>query len=213
MRPVVISADTPLSIEQFPVDWEALVTEGHAVAPDELPYLAAIARYTNDVGPPGGVFAHRFAFRADDAFDRLLGTVHGVPVLQKDFVPKLLARTAARDALTVFASDAASLEQALREAAFSRLSSFALEGALAEHLYYYGMYEHYYDHHDANDARCAARTFVEATLGDDVEQVVVFESRSPWGDWFDPHSCTDRTFVLLQRARRQLWLLCFSDSD
>jgi hypothetical protein len=46
-----------------------------------------------------------------------------------------------------------------------------------------------------------------------LESIVALDTRTPWGDWFDPCSCTDRTVLLIDRETREGALLAFSHSD
>jgi len=215
MRPIVygLDADMAQTIDDFHVDWPRLVTVGKAATKDDFPYLNAIAQYTNYCIEPFGIFAHSFHFQDDPQFDRVLNLVHALPFVEQQFIPRLLARTNAMQALGEFAQDFGTLEEALQKVKFTCINPFLLTGMLADYLFRYGMYSYFYKEHTANDARDLALSLVEATLGSDLEQIIAFQAQGPWGAWFDPHSCTDRTFLLLQKVRRKFWLFCFSHSD
>jgi hypothetical protein len=211
MRPLVYSQSTPRDIAEFSIHWRDLV--GPIEPLTNLPFLLAIQQYTNNSLPSGGVFAYSFEYRADAEFERLLSVVHGVSPLQSEAVPYLLARSHAATILVDFAKDPAILEQSLRSAAFKMINPFLLQGSLADYLFRYGMYSYYYQEHTANDAWNASREFLDTTVGLDLEAIVAFESSIAWGEWFDPHSCTDKTFLLLNRKTQRFWLCAFSHSD
>jgi hypothetical protein len=211
MRPLVYSQNTPRDIAEFSIDWGELASPIGPLV--DAPFLLAIKQYTNYSLPPWGIFAYSFEYRVDSEFDRLLSIVHGVSLLQSEVVPYLLARSRAATILTEFADDSAILEQLLRAAAFKTINPFLLQGTLADYLFRYGMYTHYYQEHTANEAWNTSGAFLDATTGLDLEAIVAFESSMPWGEWFDPHSCTDRTFLLLNKNTRRFWLCAFSHSD
>jgi hypothetical protein len=213
MRPITYSRDTPTSIEDFAVAWPEAVAVGAPIPQARHAYLEAIARYSNNDGVPDGIFAHEFLLAEDPELDRLLGLVHALPQLQVELVPRLLARTEARRALTDFETDAESLEQRIRDVRFTWLDPFSLEGVLARHLYFHGMYEFFWQHHSARDARELARSLMRETLRDELETTVAFTAQGPWGRWFDVHSCSDCSFLLADRQTRKVALFCFSHSD
>jgi hypothetical protein len=213
MRPIVVGPDTPRTIDDFAVDWSHAVAAHAPIAEARHPYLGAVARYSNDGGVPDGIFAIELLLADDRDLARLLSLVHALPGVQTEVVPRLLARTAAREALTGFAREPAELERRLREARFAWIDPFLLEGTLARHLYTYGMYEYFYQHHDAAEACALARALLRDTVGERLEEIVAFDAQGSWRQWFDEHSCTDRTFVLLNRASRVGAVLCFSHSD
>ncbi|MBX7192180.1 MAG: hypothetical protein K1X94_08990 [Sandaracinaceae bacterium] len=212
MRPIVYGPDTPRDADAFHIDWSKAVEMQVPVDHASAPYLVSIARYTNWDPPSRGLFAHRFRLSSDPELDRLLGLVHALPSLAPELAARLLARSSLRVALRPFGEGTA-LEDRLRAAAFVWNDPFVLEGTLARHLYGYGMYRHFYEDHDADAARSLARTFVSAWSTSPLESLVPLETRAPWGAWFDEHSCTDRTFLLLDRASRAALLLAFSHSD
>lgn len=210
MRPLVHSATTPRTVDAFEIDWSGAVVAVASVPEARHGYLEAIARYSND---EGGIFALELLLAEDPRLDRLLAQVHGLPHVQPELVPRLLARTSAAAALSAFSTDAAALEQALRARSFAWRDPFVLAGELARYLYDYGMVERFHDHHPAARALALAQALVRDAAGDALEDIVALDARGPWGAWFDPHSCTDRSFVLIDRRRRIATLLCFSHSD
>ncbi|WP_224242464.1 hypothetical protein [Hyalangium gracile] len=212
MRPFPIGRDTPSSMDDFAIAWPQAVAAAAPIPHARHAYLEAIARYTNDV-PPGGIFAHEFLLAEDPELDRMLELVHALARPQEELVPRLLARTQAHKALLDFEADPAALEQRIREVKFSWVDPFLLEGELARYLYFYGMYEYFWQHHSAREARELARSLVRETLRDELEQTVAFRAHGPWGRWFDVHSCSDCSFLLVDRQTRLASLFCFSHSD
>jgi hypothetical protein len=223
LQPISYDSDTPYCLDQLPVDWKRLVIEANALVTGDVskdidfPFLKTIARYTNlDFSASeikGGIFAYRFRYREDPAFDCAVQLIRAMSQIQKALVPQLLARTEARHALRLFAKDATQLEQQLTNANFSYLSPFLLQGTLAETLYFYGMYERYFQDHTANEAMESAGRFLDSTVGENLEEIAVFRSRHAWGDWFDPHSVTDDSYVAINAVPREFFLLCLSHSD
>lgn len=46
MRPIIFSADTPRSIDDFSIDWRRAVVADAGIEEARHPYLGAIARYS-----------------------------------------------------------------------------------------------------------------------------------------------------------------------
>jgi hypothetical protein len=200
-------------MDAFAIPWPEVVAADAPIPLARHAYLEAIARYTNNGAPPGGIFAHEFLLAENPELDRMLELVHALAPVQVELVPRLLARTRAREALSGFESDPGALEQRIREVKFTWLDPFLLEGELARYLYFYGMYEYFWQHHSAREARELARSLVRETLRDDLEKMVAFRAYGPWGRWFDEHSCSDCSFLLMDRQTRRASLFCFSHSD
>lgn len=209
MRPAIISGDSGVSLEE--VDWSALIV-GDQSAREGLEYVESIARYSN-AEREDGISAHCFLYREDEAFERWLDAISTRGHASGAFVARLLAGTAARAALARFAADARTLARQVEAAQFQALSPFLIEGTLADYLFHYGMYEFYYQQHAANEALDTTRAFVCELVGHDLEKIVALSSRSAWGDWFVPHSCTDFSVILFDRTRHPFWLFAFTHSD
>lgn len=203
MRPVDLSTGMPRSIDELAVEWDRLVLAATPLD-REAPYLAALAHQG------AKIFTHRFGLRVDTELEHLLSYLQVVAHLQPSFVPHVLARTAARETLLAFERDPFALEAMLSAAHFTYVSPFLLEGTLAEYLFWHGTYRHFYDERSANDARSLARSWLGSLGADDLEAVIPFQSRLPWGHWFEPHSVSDATFVLLHRGRHELLLTCIT---
>ncbi len=199
-------------MQAYSISWPEAVAADASIPLARHGYLEAIARYTN-IEPSEGIFAHEFLLSEQPELDRMLELVHLFPGVQEELVPRLLARTQAHKALSAFEANPAALEQNLRKVQFTWVNPFLLEGELASYLYSYGLYNAFWQHHSAREARELARSLVSATLRDELEQTVAFKAHGPWGHWFDPHSGTDRSFLLLDRKTRMASLFCFSDSD
>ena len=101
----------------------------------------------------------------------------------------------------------------IKEAEFEYLNSFYIEAELNRCLYYYGMYQYFYQDYTANEARELSLDFMNNLFENDLENVVAFHTLRAWGRWFDIHSCSDSTFVVLNKRARLIWLFCFSHSD
>lgn len=215
MKPFPLGPDLPTSVTSFDIHWSAWVTEVTALTEANHPYLAAIAQYSNHDGVhgPGGIFALALDLAIDAEADRLLSVVHHMSWLQSGLAASMFGRTAAATALREFGSEADGFTARIEAARFEYLSPFLLEGTLAEDLFCYGMYKYFYQDHSANEARALARRFLADTVGDELESMIPLTTRSAWGDWFDPHSCSDRSWLLIERRARRAWLLAASHSD
>lgn len=208
------------TIDDFDVDWRGLVEQAIRVDVEEDDFLRAVARYTSIDPPSEGIFAMRFAFRADGAFDELLRASAAIGRADS-IVARFLGRTSAGGRLGAFAQRGETIEANIEEAArvmrpwtpSCLLDPFALHGDLASFLYRYGMYTHFCEDHTADQAWEAARSLLKRTVGERPEERVSFRLMGPWGAWFDSNSCSDRTFLLFQRRSRRAWLYCFSHSD
>lgn len=213
MRRVIYTADMPRRIDDFAIDWAEAVVSHAPISIERTPYLDAIGRYSNITPVSLGVFAHRFVIANDSELDRALGLTHALGTLASELPAALLARTRLREALTGFARDATVLEERVREAKLEWLSPFLLEGTLASYLYGYGMYRFFQDDHDAATAVAHTRSLLASTTRSPLEAIVPLWTRLPWGDWFDVHSCTDLSMVLVDRQTREGALFAFSHSD
>lgn len=210
---MVITESMPRSIDELAVDWDEAVRVFKWIRAGDSAYLDAAARYCNNGGFPNGVFALTLLLREDPELDRLLELALHWPVVAMSLPAYLLSRTRARAALHDFARDASVLEARLREAQLRVLDPFLVEGELASYLYRYGMYRHFYDDSTPEQARELARSLLAETTSGVLDALVVFDTRDAWGDWFDEHSCTDRTFLIIDRTLRRATLLVFSHSD
>jgi hypothetical protein len=75
------------------------------------------------------------------------------------------------------------------------------------------MYRHFHDDHSADEAASHARALLESTVGASTDTIVALGSRLPCGAWFDRHSCTDQSYLLVDRQTRRGLLLALSHSD
>lgn len=210
MKPIAFGREPP-SLADYAVTWDTLVADAVRVPADYHPYLGALARYTN-APAEDGLFVVFAELRHDADFARVIAAAHTLPTIQRDLAVKFLASTSLANSLAPF-SGPETLASRLSGAALRYLRPFYLEGVLAETLYFYGMYSHFYEEHSAREAVELARSFVISTIGDDLDTVLVYQTHAPWGAWFDPHSCTDQTIVMLSLRRLTAWLLCCSHSD
>jgi hypothetical protein len=199
LRPIGFSAGSPRGPDDFRVGWASLVTGREVLASSFSPYLEAIAAYSNNDGPPGGILAVRYRLADDREFARLLPWVNQRwGGFEDGFVPLLLPQLHPQGTLA---------------SSFRWLSPFLLAGELARYAYTYGMYKWFYQDHTPGEAVLLAGQLTEVITGGDLGQVVCFQSQDKWCDWFDEHSCSDRSFLVVQARERLAWLLCFSHSD
>lgn len=88
--------------------------------------------------------------------------------------------------------------------------TFDLAGRLARHLYHGG--PHSLGSFDARDALNQAQEFVDLIIQNRYEEVSMFCFDIDWADWFYGEYW-DMTYLLYDRAQRQIWLLCLTDSQ
>ncbi|MCU0439102.1 MAG: hypothetical protein MUC49_14485 [Raineya sp.] len=215
MKPLVISSNTPRHIDiDFNIDWLNLISSGMTIdKEDDIEYLSEIKKYCNNGGIPNGIIGKMFNYRQDSDFERLLSIIHYLPLLQEHFIEYLFTKTAIQKHLTEFYSTPSDLPKQLLEAKFEYLNSFKIEGELSNYLYYYGMYDYFYQHNSTNKAMEVSKRFTKLLYQSDLENIVCFSTTLAWGNWFDQHSCTDRSFVFINHVERIIWLFCFSHSD
>ncbi len=215
MKPLPISADNPHDIDKdFSITWNQLIVSGLEMESEiEFEYLVEIKKYCNNSGMPDGICGKMFEYRSDAEFERLLSFVHYLPALGNKFITHLFVKTGIRDFLKEFHEDETELQNALEKSEFHYLDSFQIEGELSSYLYRYGMYDFFYKHNTAERAREISIDFMKHLFENDLDNVICFQSFYPWGKWFDIHSCSDRTFVFLNKRERMIWLFCFSHSD
>lgn len=215
MKPLNISSDTPHNIDtDFCIDWDNLVVEGINIdKEDDIEYLSEIKKYCNNGGIPKGIVGKVFNYKNEPDFEKLLSVIHYLPLLQENFAEYLLTKTAIKNHLTEFHTDSAALATHIRAAAFAYLDAFNIEGELGNYLYHYGMYDHFYKHNSASKAIEISRRFTQLLYQSDIDNVVCFTTRNPWGNWFDIHSCTDYSFLFINKIEKTIWLFCFSHSD
>lgn len=215
MKPLIYSAGTPTNLDtDFSIGWEQLIRSGMTIEKETgIGYLEAIKTYCNNDGIPDGICASVFEYRPDPEFEKLLDMIHGLPRLQEPFITYLFTKTAIRDHLRRFAADDQLLASQLDAAKFTFFNSFAIEGELSYFLYRYGMYRFFYQDHTAAEAVALTKSFTQMIYQADPGNVVCFTTRAPWGEWFDRHSCSDYTFVFINKKEHTIWLFCFSHSD
>src|SRR6516225_6932233 len=121
----------PFEIASFPINWGTLVTTH---APATHPYLDAIAAYSNLAEGDEGVFARRFGWRADAAFDALLATLNAHPTAAPALAAHLFARTALAESLTSFHPDSDGLAAAVEAVPLEVMTPAGVVGELADYL-------------------------------------------------------------------------------
>jgi hypothetical protein len=214
MKPDVwMQPNVPRTVADFAIDWPSLVKQVVPYAEADLRYLATTAEYCNNGGMPDGIVALHAELTKSDELLRALHNAHHLQHIAASLAAHLLARTSFAAALTRFDADADKLFARVEEAKFEALSPFLLEGTLALDLYLYGMYRHFWQTRSPNEARDIARDLVAQTVGADLEGVLVLTTRMAWGDWFDVHSCSDRSWLLIDGKAARAFALTFSHSD
>ncbi|WP_143173935.1 hypothetical protein [Streptoalloteichus hindustanus] len=103
----------------------------------------------------------------------------------------------------------------IRDVAFSPVDPFTLPGRIASYVHHGGAYHYPPTDPDrrTEDAIASlelATSVCAALFGMRLTDLVVAYSDRPWSDWFFG-TIGDATFVVLDRAARNLWLLCVSD--
>jgi hypothetical protein len=205
---------TQTRITDFQIDWKNLILSARAITdPSEFKYLSEISKYCNNGGIPGGIYAKVFDYQEDSEFVRLLSKVQSSSLLQKKFVEVLFCNTAIIDHLHGFYEDPAKFPTEIEYAYFEFLEPSKIEDLLKNHLYNYGMYRHFFDNNSPDDAARIAQKFTWPLYNAEPDNIVFFCTRLPWGLWFDPHSCSDCTFLFINKKDRKIWLFCFSHSD
>lgn len=214
MKPLIYSNVTPSRLENFNIGWDNLVLSGmNLEKAGGISYLEHIEKYCNNGGFPQGINVKVFEFRTDPEFDKALELLHGLPFVQEEFITALFTKTDIRNHLREFAATDEVLTEKITAAKFTFLNAFHIEAELSYFLYRYGMYNHFWQNHTAAEAEAHARSLTQLIYKSDPGNVVCFTTHSSWGEWFDVHSCSDYTFVLINKTERTLWLLCFSHSD
>ncbi len=213
MKPEPTRSGQPSTIADFAIAWPSLVKEVVPFAEADLRYLATTAQYCNNGGMPDGIAALRVELAESDELVRALGFAHYSPTIAASLAAHMLARTSLAGALTRFDADADKLFDRIESAKFEPLSPFLLEGTLSFDLYFYGMYDYFHHTRSPNEARDIARDLITRTIGEDLEGVLVLTTRLPWGDWFDSHSCSDRSWLLIDGKAARAFVFAFSHSD
>jgi len=76
MKPFPYTDDTPRSLDLFRIDWSSIVADSKRLRESELPYVAAIAKYSNCGVPDGATFVQSMQLAADPELDRFLALAH-----------------------------------------------------------------------------------------------------------------------------------------
>ncbi len=217
MKPILPPSDFPKNIEtDFAVDWGNLIISAVDLDLENgMEYLMEIKKYSNNDEPTYGIIAKKFEYRQDEGFEKVLTLFaeYHPSVLQVNFIPALFTKTTIIKHLQEFYSAPEDLYGQLMEAKFQQLDCFKIESELSSYLYYYGMYQHFYENNKPSRANEITRGFTKLLYNSDLDNVECFVTRPPWGKWFDVHSCTDYTFVIINKKDRLIWLFCFSHSD
>lgn len=217
MKPILSPSDIPSNVEtDFAIYWDNLITSATNLDLENgIEYLMEIKKYSNNDLPPYGIIAKKFEYKEDLEFEKLLSIFYSFfsPKLYMGFIPALFSKTAIRNHLKEFYSAPEDLKSQLDSAKFQYLDCFNIEAELSSNLYYYGIYDHFYNNNTASWANEIARDFTNFLYHSDLDNVECFTTRLPWGKWFDINSCTDYTFVIINKKDRIIWLFCFSHSD
>ena len=212
-RPINIYAGGPRTLSDLSVNWAELVGGTELGGNNYCPYVEAIARYTNGDGVPDQICLIAFELNEDDQFTKALQNSEVNIYVESELVALFLTRTKVFSHLYSFSKDPRQLEILIKQVNFKHVSPFHVVGELAGYLYHYGMYQHFYDAHSMNEAETLAQQFLVETVGSNLEYIYSFSAWGPWGDWFDKHSCTDRTFILFNPVAGTGVLLVCSHSD
>lgn len=217
MKPILLPQDFPQNIESdFAVDWENLIISAVDLDLENgMEYLMEIKKYSNNDEPTYGIIAKKFEYREDAEFEKILSLFaeYYTGVLQVDFIPVLFTKTAIIKHLQEFYTAPGDVYGQLVEAKFQQLDCFKIESELSSYLYHYGMYRHFYENNKPSLANEITRDFTKILYNSDLNNVESFVTRFPWGKCFDIHSCSDYTFVIINKKERVIWLFCFSHSD
>jgi hypothetical protein len=214
MNPLVPENSSTRLDKGLNIDWQSLILSARTIdGEDEFEYLAEIKKYCNNGGIPRGIVGKSFHCRQDADFEKVLSVVHQRGFIQEDLVTYLFTKTDAIQSLKEFYVRPEDLEKQIQSAKFTYLDPFLIEERLSKYLYSYGMYRFFYNHHTPDRARAISRDFCKLLFNADLKNVVCFTTRLPWGKWFDVHSCTDYSFVFINKKERLIWLFCFSHSD
>ncbi len=220
-----LNVNQPRDIKNYQVIWEDLVQDINKIEITDYEYLVQIQNYTNNV-PPGGIFAYNFTYREDKEFERLLEDLYLPQGLDRynesiepQFIGAILSKTNFYTVLSEYANSCESLSNRIIEAykqdrIMRRYDTHHLiESTLCRYLYSYGMYDFFYNDHTLEEAKKITLDFTDAIFENNYDNTLYFDFYGPWNDWFDEHSCTDRSFLLINKIERKVWVLCFSHSD
>jgi hypothetical protein len=214
-------------LDNYMVDWEHLLSGVEKINIDDHEYLVQMRRFTNiesEEGSPGGILAYTFTYGTNTEFERLINDLklprplqHLNRLLLPQFIASLLAKT---DMYNIFSGYCDSREalykniiETIEQSQKIHRPDFLIASSLGDYLYNYGMLEHFYEFHKEGDAVRIALDFTNEIFENNADNVFGFDFMGLWNGWFDMYSCTDRTFLMINKIERKIWLLLFSDSD
>ncbi len=216
-----------LTFEEINVDWKQLIIKSERIKTSDYEYLNTIYKYSNNqpkeegIGS-GGILAYKFTYGEDLQFEKLLD-FFSLPLsyawlgdrYKIDFISTLFSKSGIYTSLSVFLEDDLHEKIKYSSTIGTRLyqSSLMIPSFLAELIYNYGMYDYCYHHLTKNEIMKITSDFTDAIFENDFDKMVGFSFLGGWNKWFDIHSCTDNTFLLINRNKKTIWLLCVSHSD
>ncbi len=185
MKPILPPLDFPINIEtDFAIDWDNLITSSTNLDLEKgIDYLMEIKKYSNNDLPPYGIIARKFEYKQDTKFEKVLSIFkdYYCPILQVNFIPALFTKTTIKNHLQEFYSSPEDLKEQLVAAKFQYLDCFNIEAELSSNLYYYGMYDHFYNNNLASWANELARDFTKQLYNSDLDNVECFTTKFAMG--------------------------------
>jgi hypothetical protein len=206
----------PMWDDGLEIDWDA----GHAEWAEIVRRLETIRYEAVDIVDPaveallkaiqathvngGAVFGQ---FRVVEGADVFLWSTGLDRIREYDFIRHFLAATPVCEALSQLQIQESLGQDLGFEQSWS--GTLTLDGELAALLVHGGVYERFKG--TADEAKALGRAFAEALVGERHTEFQVYRSSTPWTPWF--FDVADWTWLLLDRRRAELTLLCVTDTD
>lgn len=100
----------------------------------------------------------------------------------------------------------------IKEVSFNPLSTYYLDGDLAETLMIGGAYRSRHFPASANEAKNLGQDFCSEVFDNRFDELIVRKSKDAWASWFMV-APWDYTWLGLDRRARRFWILCATDTD
>lgn len=218
----------PVKLVDLDVDWKNLIINSQKLSIDDFDYLKLINKFSNNIttkNGTGGIFAYKFLYKNNPSFESLLKAIdlpENYTLFDKTiyhyFVRYLLAKTEIFNSLSFYENNSDELFDKIISVLSNQYCRFnknqlSVTEELSDYLYHYGMYEYFFNYYTKDYAYKTTLNFTEKIFNNNIDNLTSFIFFGGWNNWFDKHSCSDKTFIFINKSTCEIWLLCFSHSD
>lgn len=184
--------------------WKDLKFEDKNVSWKNYVYFQKMNPYLNT---DEGIVLKCFVYSENKTFDDL---VEIVDYNSSDFTPHFLKNLVSSTSINKNLSD--SLGTIFPDKASTILiDQIYIDAKLADRIYYSGTYEWFSNENTISASKELAIDFCGEIFNNRYDDIVCLYSTDPWAEWFQAE-IADGTFIIIDKDKRLIWLICLTDS-